>query len=218
MSKKVAVVLAGCGFQDGSEIHESVLTLLYLDKAGVEVQCAAPNIEQRQVVNHLTGETTEEERSVLVESARISRGNIIDLALLNIEDYDAVVFPGGFGVALNSCDFALRGTDCAINPDIARCLTEAHSHGKVIGAICIAPVLVAKALGQHGIHLTIGNDPDTAAGMNALGCEHQNAATDEIIVDLTNKVVSTPAYMLATGIAQISDGIEKLVGKVLELS
>ena len=67
MPHKVGVILSGCGFKDGAEIHESVCTLLALDRIGVDVICCAPNIEQTVVINHLTGETVAEKRNVLVE-------------------------------------------------------------------------------------------------------------------------------------------------------
>ncbi len=217
---RVAVVLSGCGVFDGSEIHEAVLTLLYLDKAGAEVRCFAPDKPQLHVVNHLTGQPVEEEiRNVLVESARIARGEIQPLSELKMEAFDAVVFPGGFGAAKNLCTFASEGDRCEIDPDVCRVIQDAVKRDKVVGAICISPALVARALKDTGAKpiVTIGTDAATAGAIRAMGAENEPHSVSEIAVDIKNKIVTTPAYMLGPGIASISTGIEKLVGKVLEL-
>lgn len=214
-NKKVGVILSGCGFKDGAEIHEAVFTLLYLDKEGAEYICMAPDIDQTFVVNHLTGENTNEKRNVLVESARIARGNIHNINDVNVEELDAVILPGGFGAALNLCSFGTQGKDMSINPDIENFLKKAHSLGKPLGFICIAPVIAAKVLGNENIKLTIGNDKGTAEAIESFGAKHENKNTEEITVDENYKVVSTPAYMLGPGPKDVANGIEKLVKKVL---
>ena len=218
MSKNVAVILSGCGVFDGAEIHESVLTLLALDQQGATVTIAAADMEQTKVVNHLTNEESDEKRNVLVESARIARGAITNLKELDVSAFDAVVFPGGFGAALNSCDFALKGPDCSINPEVERVLKEAHSAGKVIGAMCIAPTLIAKALGSESPNVTIGNAADVAGGLEALGAKHSDTEKEAIVVDEANKIVTNAAYMYDVNIASLFVGIDKLVKKVLELA
>lgn len=217
---QVGVVLSGCGVFDGSEIHEAVLTLLYLDQAGVNVSCFAPDKPQLHVVNHLTMQPVEgESRNVLIESARIARGEIKPVSELNMDQLDAVIFPGGFGAAKNLCTYAVDGDACDIDPDVARVIKDAHSKGKVIGAICISPVTVARALKDQGVkaELTIGSDAATAGSLRALGSENKAAAVHEIVVDETNKIVSTPAYMLGPNIANVAKGIQKLVEKVLAM-
>ncbi len=217
---QVGVVLSGCGVFDGSEIHEAVLTLLYLDQAGVNVSCFAPDKPQSHVVNHLTMQPVEgESRNVLIESARIARGEIKPVSELNMDQLDAVIFPGGFGAAKNLCTYAVDGDACDIDPDVARVIKDAHSKGKVIGAICISPVTVARALKDQGVkaELTIGSDAATAGSLRALGSENKAAAVHEIVVDETNKIVSTPAYMLGPNIANVAKGIQKLVEKVLAM-
>jgi len=218
MSKRIAVLLSGCGVFDGAEIHESVVTLLELDKAGAEVTCMAPDITQHKVVNHLTNSELDESRNVLVESARIARGDIMNISSAKVEDFDALILPGGFGAALNNCDFAINGPNGDVNSDVAKLIQDFHGAKKPIGAMCIAPALVAMALKSKNIQLTIGSDEGVAGGIGALGNVHVNCATEDILVDAENKVVTTPAYMTAGGIAQAAEGISKLVKKVLDLA
>jgi enhancing lycopene biosynthesis protein 2 len=217
---KVGVVLSGCGVMDGSEIHEAVATLLALDRAGAEVLCMAPNVPQMHVVNHVTGEPTGETRNVLEESARIARGNIEDIARVRAEQLDALVFPGGYGAAKNLCDFATKGTDCSVQPEVERLVLEMYEARKPIGAICIAPALIARILGRkaEGLELTIGKDPDTAAKLEAMGARHVPKEVHEVHVDEKNRVVTTPAYMLAQRIGEAAEGIERLVQEVLRLA
>lgn len=217
MSKKIAVILSGCGVYDGAEIHESVITLLRLDQRGAQVQCFAPNIAQLHVVNHLTGEEMPESRNVLVESARIARGNIKDIREADVEDFDALIVPGGFGAAKNLSNFAIEGAGCSVQPDVLA-LTEAFAEaGKPVGLICISPALAAKIYGP-GVTCTIGNDADTAAAMNKMGATHAECAVTDIVEDKARKLVSTPAYMLAQSISEAASGINKLVDRVLELT
>lgn len=217
---KVAVVLSGSGVYDGSEIHEATLTLLYLAEAGAEVQCFAPDKNQMHVIDHLKGETAAGEiRNVLVESARIARGNIKPLDQLKAPDFDVLIFPGGFGAAKNLCTFAVDGAACTVDEDVKRVVLEFHSAGKLVASMCIAPAIVARVLGEKGLkpRLTIGTDRDTAAALETMGAEHVDCAVDEIVVDEANKLVSTPAYMLGPGIGDISKGIGNLVRTVVEL-
>ena len=217
MSKKIAVILSGCGVYDGAEIHESVITLLRLDQRGAQVQCFAPNIAQLHVINHLTGEEMPESRNVLVESARIARGDIKDIREASVEDFDALIVPGGFGSAKNLSNFAVEGAGCSIQPDVLA-LTEAFAEaGKPVGLICISPALAAKIYGP-GVTCTIGNDADTAAAMNKMGATHAECAVTDIVEDKARKLVSTPAYMLAQSISEAASGINKLVDRVLELT
>ncbi|PZX02026.1 enhancing lycopene biosynthesis protein 2 [Pseudomonas sp. 478] len=217
MSKKIAVILSGCGVYDGAEIHESVITLLRLDQRGAQVQCFAPNIAQLHVINHLTGEEMPESRNVLVESARIARGNIKDIREADVEDFDALIVPGGFGSAKNLSNFAVEGAGCSVQPDVLA-LTEAFAEaGKPVGLICISPALAAKIYGP-GVTCTIGNDADTAAAMNKMGATHADCAVTDIVEDKARKLVSTPAYMLAQSISEAASGINKLVDRVLELT
>ena len=217
MSKKVAVILSGCGVYDGAEIYESVITLLRLDQRGAQVQCFAPDIAQLHVINHLTGEEMPESRNVLVESARVARGEIKDIREADAEDFDALIIPGGFGSAKNLSNFAVEGTGCSVQPDVLA-LTEAFAEaGKPVGLICISPALAAKIYGP-GVTCTIGNDADTAAALNKMGATHKDCAVSDIVEDKARKLVSTPAYMLAQSISEAASGINKLVDRVLELT
>lgn len=217
MNKTIAIILSGCGVKDGSEIHESVLTLLAVVKAGANPLFFAPNMTQTTVTNHLSAETSGEKRNVLIESARIARGDIRDLATLKISDVDAVIFPGGFGVALNLCDFAKTGANCSVHPEAARVIQEFHAAKKPIGAICIAPALIAKVLGSKNVKLTIGTDAGTAGALQKMGAHHENHSVDEICIDQANRVVSTPAYMSAKNIAEAEIGITKLINQVMRM-
>ncbi len=216
--KKVAVILAGCGVYDGAEIYESVLTLLQLERNGAQYQCMAPNIDQLHVVNHLTGEVTEDEqRNVLVEAARITRGEIIDLAQACADDYDALIIPGGFGAAKNLCDFAINGRNCSVNPDVLRFTQAIHAAGKPVGLICIAPTMTPLLFGP-GTTCTIGTDADIAATIEAMGANHQTCPVNEIVIDTEKKVVTTPAYMLAGSMMEAASGIDQLVNEVLAMA
>ena len=213
---KVGLVLSGCGVNDGSEIHEAVITMLELDKAGAEMVLMAPNIDQLHVINHATGEEMDDSRNVLIESARISRGNIEDIAGVTSDNLDALVFPGGFGVSKNLSDYAMSGMECSVNPDVLRLSREVHNDQKPIGVICIAPAIMAKILAGD-TELTIGFDEQTAADIDAMGAKHVLCPVDEIVIDKEKKVVSTPAYMEAKSIKEAASGIEKLVVEILSM-
>jgi len=214
---RVGVVLSGCGVNDGSEIHESVITMLALDRAGADIVFMAPNIDQLHVINHYTGSEMDESRNVLMESARIARGKIRDMAEVPASDVDALIFPGGFGVAKNLCDYAMAGTDCSVNPDVKRLATDVHKAEKPIGIICIAPAMFAKIMQGTGdsVEMTIGTDEQTSSDINSMGSNHITCSVEDIVIDKKNKVVSTPAYMLDQRISEVAEGIEKLVKEVL---
>jgi enhancing lycopene biosynthesis protein 2 len=217
MKKKIGVVLSGCGVYDGSEIHEAVLTLLAIDRNGAEAVCMAPDKEFPEV-NHLTGTATGSKRNALVESARIARGKIRCIKEVKAVDLDAIIFPGGYGAAKNLCNFAEKGAKAEIHPEVARILKDMAAAKKPICAICIAPTLVAAALGkEYASKVTIGKDKETAAEIKATGSEHVECSVREFIVDKTNKIVSTPAYMLAERISEAAEGIDKAVRATLEL-
>ncbi|WP_211197817.1 isoprenoid biosynthesis glyoxalase ElbB [Permianibacter fluminis] len=214
---KVAIVLSGCGVYDGAEIHESVLTMLALARAGVAYQCLAPNIAQAHVVNHLSGQPSAgETRNVLVEAARIARGDIVDIAKANPSDYAALFFPGGFGAAKNLCDFAFKGADCSVQPDVLKFARAFAEAGKPVCFVCIAPAMIPRIYGD-GARGTIGTDADTAAAIEQMGGVHVSCPVREFVVDEQRKIVSTPAYMLAQNIGEAADGIEKAVKATLAL-
>ncbi|NOY14003.1 MAG: isoprenoid biosynthesis glyoxalase ElbB [Deltaproteobacteria bacterium] len=216
---KVGVILSGCGVYDGSEIHEAVIILLALDRAGATAVCMAPDMEQG-VVNHLTGEPVEgAARNVLEESARIARGNISDIAKIKVDDIDALILPGGFGAAKNLCDFAFKGTDCDVHPEVARLVREVVAAKKPLAAVCIAPALISKVLGDDKLahRLTIGTDEETAQAVTSMGSTHVACPVREFVVDQENKLITSPAYMLAGSISEAADGIEKTVRALLEM-
>jgi enhancing lycopene biosynthesis protein 2 len=213
--KKIAVILSGCGNKDGAEIHESVMTLWAIHKHGADYQCFAPNIPQHHVLNFITGQEMEEERNVLVESARIARGNIKDLAEFNADDFGALVIPGGLGVAKNLSTFAFDGPHCTVNEEVERAVRDTAAQGKPIGALCIAPAIIAKVLGE--VEVTIGEDAATEVAIVQMGARHSKTTHGEIIVDREQRVVTTPCYMLDARVDQIGEGAEKLVLAVLEM-
>ena len=215
--KKIGVVLSGCGVYDGSEIQEAVITLLAIDRHGCKAVCMAPDVDL-SVINHLTTQETGEKRNVLVESARIARGNIRNIKEVTAAELDAIIFPGGFGAAKNLCDFAMKGAAASVNPDVARLLKEMAAAGKPIGAVCIAPALIASVLGrEYSPTLTIGNDAGTAAEIDKTGAKHQECPVTEFVLDRKNKLVTSPAYMLATRISEVAEGIDKCVREVVKL-
>ncbi len=220
MKKKIGVVLSGCGVYDGSEIHEAVITLLAIERGGASAVCMAPNVAQMHVVNHMTGEAMEgEQRNVLVESARIARGDIKDIAEVSADDIDGLFFPGGFGAAKNLSDFAVSGENCKVHPEVSRLVKEIRAKNKPQGAVCIAPAMVAKVFDATDIHptLTIGNDKDVGSKIESMGSKHEECAVQDFIVDEENKIVSGPAYMLGQNIAEVADGIEKAVDRLIKM-
>ncbi|GAB4301015.1 MAG: isoprenoid biosynthesis glyoxalase ElbB [Marinilabiliales bacterium] len=213
--KKFAVVLSGCGVYDGSEIHEATLTLYAIDKHGADYEIFAPDINQHHVINHLTGEEMNETRNVLVESARIARGKIKDLKDFFAEDFDAIIFPGGFGAAKNLSTFAFDGPDCQVNEDVKKAVISMAEHKKPIGALCIAPAVITKILGN--VEVTIGQDKGTASAIEKMGGKHVNTGNGEVAIDKQYNVVTTPCYMLDATISQIGDGAENVVKTMLEI-
>lgn len=213
--KSIAVILSGCGRLDGSEIHEATLTLWATHKNGADYQCYAPNIPQHQVYNHLNGELVEEQRNVLVESARIARGDIRNLAEYDAEHHDALILPGGMGAAKNLSSFASDGAACLIHDDVLKAIHGMTALQKPIGALCIAPVILARILPQ--VQLTVGQDPTTIAAINTMGASHISTMQTELVVDTVNRVVSTPCYMLDARVDQIGESVDQVVQKILEL-
>ncbi|WP_114417373.1 isoprenoid biosynthesis glyoxalase ElbB [Marinospirillum perlucidum] len=215
--KRFAVLLSGCGFQDGAEIYETVLTLLRLDQLNIDYQCIAPRIPQMHVIDHSKSEEMPGDRDVFTEASRLARGELIDLADANPDDYDAVLLPGGFGVAKNFSTFATQGADCEVNPKIVAFVQAFHQADKPIGLMCIAPALTAKLVAP-GALCTIGQDAGVEGALSSMGALHKSAAVDEIVVDKTHKLVTTPAYMLAQRLTEAQAGIFKLVDKVVEMA
>ncbi|XP_044526130.1 glutamine amidotransferase-like class 1 domain-containing protein 3A, mitochondrial isoform X1 [Gracilinanus agilis] len=223
---KVAVIFSGCGVYDGTEIHEASAILVHLSREGAEVKMYAPNVPQMHVIDHTKGQPAEsEKRNAFIESARIARGKIAELSELKSKDFDAVIFPGGFGAAKNLCTFAVDGKDCKVNKDVERILNEFHKEGKPIGLCCISPVLAAKVL--KGTEVTVGHEQaeggkwpycETAEAIKALGAKHCVKEVTEAHVDTKNKVVTTPAFMCETGLHHIFDGIGIMVHNVLKLT
>ncbi|EJS2609428.1 isoprenoid biosynthesis glyoxalase ElbB [Vibrio alginolyticus] len=215
--KKVAVILSGSGVYDGSEIHEAVLALYAIEKAGATWHCFAPNIDQLHVINHLTGDEMDETRNVLIESARIARGNIDDVAKLNVDEYDALLLPGGFGAAKNLTDFAVSGAECSINTHVAQACRAFANSKKPAGYLCISPVIIPMIY-EQGVKGTVGNDEAVSIAFNQMGGEHTTCPVEDIIFDEKHLVLSTPAYMLAENISQAASGIKKLVSKLIKIA
>lgn len=216
---RVAVVLSGCGVFDGSEIHEAVSVLIHLSRHGAEVRCFAPDIQQ-PAINHLTHKPEPSPRSVLAESARIARGKIEPLAKLRVANFDAVVFPGGFGAAKNLSDFAGKGAECTVNPEVERVVKEFHAAAKPVGMCCIAPVIAARVLGKArngpGVEVTIGNDADTAEAIAKMGSRNISKAVTEAHIDEKNHLVTAPAYMYGDApVHQVYEGIGAMIDSVM---
>jgi enhancing lycopene biosynthesis protein 2 len=219
MGEKIGVLLSGCGVFDGSEIHEATLTLYFLAKHGAEIVCMAPNKKQSDVVNHFTNQPSGESRNVLHEAARIARGSIRDVSTVRSADIDGIIIPGGFGAAKNLCSFAKDGPKCEVDPSVARLLADLHATRKPIGALCIAPALLARLFGvQSHVKLTIGTDSGTASALEKMGARHQSARPDEIVVDEENGIVTTPCYMTAPSIVEVGIGAEKVVATIMQMA
>jgi enhancing lycopene biosynthesis protein 2 len=219
--KPIGVLLSGCGNRDGSEIHEATLTLAAIDRRGAPYVCIAPHRQQARVFNHYDkAVSAAEQRIVILEAARIARGEVREISTVTMDELDALVLPGGQGAIRNLCDYAESGTACAIDPQVERLLKEALAQKKPIGALCVAPVVVARAFrGAPGVRIkvTIGSDPDTARAIEAFGAVHEAREATEICVDVTYRVVTTPCYMLATRIAEVETGVTRLVDEILAM-
>ena len=213
--KRFALVLSGCGVYDGAEIHEAVLTMLAIEKAGARYQCFAPDIVQHHVLNHVTGKEMPEKRNVLVESARIARGSIKPLSAFRATDYDALIFPGGFGAAKNLCDWAINGDSCTVNADVEHSIIGMHEAGKPIGAMCIAPVILAKMF--KGSDFTTGNDPASERFIEEMGNKYSKTEHGEVVIDRAKKLFTTPCYMLDATISQVAEGTENIVKEMLSV-
>ena len=213
--KKIAVILSGCGVYDGSEIHEATLSLLAIAQQGASYSVFAPNVNQHHVINHITGEEMTETRNVLVESARIARGDISDLNNYSPADFDSLLLPGGFGAAKNLSSFAFEGPGCSVNPELEKAIFDTVKAGKPIGALCIAPAIIVRIL--KDAEVTIGQDSGTASAIEKMGGKHINTTHGEIMYDEKYKLVTTPCYMLDANIVQIMQGAENVVKKLLEL-
>ncbi len=211
--KKFAVVLSGCGVFDGAEIHEATMTLYAIMKEGGRYEIFAPDIEQHHVLNHITGEEMNEKRNVLIESARIARGKIRPLSEYKADEFDALMYPGGFGVAKNLSNFAFEGANCTINPEVEKSVLDTVKAGKPIGALCISPAIMAKIL--EGAEVTIGNDKGTAEAIEKMGSTHKTATHGEVVVDEGFKLVTTPCYMLDATILDIADGAINVVKTIM---
>lgn len=213
---KVGVILSGSGYLDGAEIREAVLTLLAVEKAGLEYECLAPDVDQMDVVDHMTGAAVEgERRNVMREAARIARGAIRETGSANASEFDGFLLPGGYGAAKNLCNFAVAGSACEVEPSVARLIDDAHSNGKPIGFICIAPAIAARLI--PGARITIGNDAGTAAALEEMGAKHVECFSDSFVVDEEQRVLSTPAYMCNASIPQIAQGIEDMVRRLAQM-
>ena len=213
--KRFAVILSGCGVFDGAEIHEATLTLLAIAKAGCSYECFAPDKEQAQVINHLTGKLMNEERNILVESARIARGKIEPLNLFEPEKFDAVIFPGGFGVAKNLCSLAFEGSECTVDPEVELAVIASVDAKIPIGALCISPALIAKIL--PGAEVTIGNNLETISTIEKMGGVHHLTNHGELIIDEKFKLVTSPCYMLDAHILQIAEETQSVVDELIKL-
>lgn len=213
--KKVAVILAGCGTMDGSEINETVTLLLALDQHDIEYQAFAPDAYQAEVWNHATGKRAEERRNMLVEAARIVRGNILPLSKFNADDFDALFFPGGSGAAKNIFTYAYDGINFKVNKEVEKAIHDIHAQGKPIGAMCIAPLMVAKVLGN--VNVTMGSgECKQAKEIEQLGCKHTETTHGGVAIDKENKVFSTPCFMLDATLKDVYQGAWNLVEEMIK--
>ena len=212
--KKFAVILSGNGVYDGSEIHEAVMTLYSIVKNDAGYEIFAPDINQYHVINHITGHEMNETRNVLVEAARIARGDIKPLSEFNADNFDALIIPGGFGVAKNLSDFAFKGADCIVNVEVEQAILAMNKQGKPIGALCISPAVVAKVL--RGAKVTVGDDDTTVNEIEKMGSSHEVTTHGQVTVDRNFKIYTTPCYMLNATIENIADGAMNIVKAMLK--
>jgi enhancing lycopene biosynthesis protein 2 len=225
MAKRVAVILSGCGHRDGSDVAETMLAFLMLDRAGAKVICAAPDAEQREVVDHLmdaaasaiatptAAATSSVPRNARVEAARLAPGEVLPLAALDPNRLEGLFIPSGRGVATLLSDYAEKGALCAVDPDLARVMKALLAAKKPMGFVGLAAVLAARVLGPvAGVRLTLGSKAVVAAKHAAvMGADVRPGAIDDVIADERARVYSTPG-LEAEGarLAQVAKAIEKL--------
>lgn len=224
---KIGVIFSGSGVYDGTEIQEGVFTLLSIKKVGAEAVCYAPDINQHHVVNHITGEEMHETRNVLVESARIARGEIQSLSAFDASKLDALVLPGGFGAAKNLTSWAFSGPDGDINGLVKNAILSMVQAGKPVCGLCMGPTVIAKALEDDGIKatLTVGTTDKPSPyeieaisqGMEKTGAIAVMKTVEEISVDLKNKIVTAPCYMMEADILQVRNNIQKAIDALVKL-
>lgn len=215
-TKKAAVVLSGCGVFDGTEIYEAAIAVLNIEKCGGEVEFFAPeNMPQAHVVNHAKGEVEENaKRSVFEESARIARGKITPLSKFKPENFDALIFPGGFGAAKNLSSFAFDSADCKVDSEVASAIKAALEAKIKMGFICISPVIAAKVI-SNNIQLTIGTDAATMEALKKMGASPLECDAKNFVKDETLPVYSTPAFMMTEKVSEIDEGIGKMISAIL---
>lgn len=225
-TRKVAVVLAGCGVYDGAEVTEAVAALVHLSAAGYTPSCYAPDKPQHHAVNHTTGEEETTPRNVLVESARIARGAIAPLSSLDAGNYDALIVPGGFGAAKNLCNHATVAQGDAskmeVDTDLLAALRAFQGAQKPIGLCCIAPVIAAHALQAT---VTVGQAEGdqwpyggTVGAIEAYGGSHVPHAYDGVCVDEARKVATSPAYMFDGKPHEIFESVGAMVKATIALA
>lgn len=212
--KKFAVILSGNGVYDGSEIHEAVMSLYAIQLHECDYELFAPDMLQHHVINHYNGEEMHEQRNVLVEASRIARGQIKPLSEFSESKFDILLIPGGFGAAKNLSSFAFDGPECKVNPEVESAIISMHRAGKPIGALCIAPVILARVLG--GIRVTIGTDPETSNALETMGASSIKTQQREIVIDQKNKLVTSPCYMLESSLIDIAEGAKNTVKALLD--
>jgi len=221
MSKRIGVLLSGCGVYDGSEIHESVFTLLAIDQLGGTAVCMAPDTDQHHVIDHITGEEMTEKRNVLTEAARIARGDIRNLAAVTATDLDALIIPGGFGAAKNLTTWAFSGPDGTIHAEVRRIIQEVHAAGKPLVGLCMGPTVIAKALEGSSAepHLSVGTTAEASpydiaaisGGMEKTGAVAEMRSVREVAVDAENRIVTAPCYMMEASISEVQANIQQAV-------
>jgi enhancing lycopene biosynthesis protein 2 len=198
--KKIAIVLSGCGYKEGTEITEAVSAMTTLSRLGAEIQCFSP-------------------APVIEESNKIARDTTKNISELNSKDFDALVFPGGFGAAKVLCNWAEAGSGCSVNPQVESAIKSFYEDSSPIGALCIAPVLLAKVLGDKGVAVTIGNDKETATEIEKTGAQHVECTVDDFVTDRENKIVTSPAYMFGDAKpGEVFTGVEKAMRELFEMA
>ena len=197
---RVGVLLCGCGFYDGTDLDEAVLTLLALDRAKVRAECIAPGLLTSETIDHSTGTLVEgADRSVLAESARIARGRIVPIQEARPGLLSALVIPGGSGVVRTLMRGTTeRGSKREADPEAAGLIKAMLARKKPVGAISLAGSLVATAMG-----LPLVEDPFSTPA-------------SAIVVDEDRKIVWTPGHLSSDSLAEIGIGIERMVAEVLK--
>ena len=215
MSKKVAIILSGCGGLDGSEIGETICSILALEGGGFSWKAFSMDKLQKKVISALSMKEMNEKRNMMEESARITHGKIEDISKLEVNEFDVLWLPGGYGMVCSFSDIGEKGENGSVSSEISTVIKKFHEQKKIIVGICIAPSVIAKSLEKVQLTITLGEAENFYSLLKRLGHNPKKVTSSEFIYDKEHKIYSTPAYMdKNASCLKIFHTCQKIVGSI----